>query len=125
MTEKELIRNWNELRAVRVKAQLAPTLFLAVILALGATGHLDKSTPTGLRLFAMGLVLTSGIFSAISILGANRDAQWVIDALKEIKGLSILGENLKKSGTSIFAANIAYIVLPLFNLVVLWIYLYR
>ena len=125
MTEKELIRNWNELRAVRVKAQLAPTLLLAVILALGATGHLDKSTPTGLRLFAMGLVLTSGIFSAISILGANRDAQWVIDALKELKGLSILGENLKKSGPSIFAANIAYIVLPLFNLVVLWIYLYR
>ena len=125
MNEKELIRIWNDLRNSLIRAQLAPTLFLAVILALGATGHLDKTTPGSLRLFAIALVLTSGIFSALSIMGTTRDAQSVIDSLKDVKDLSMLGQKLKASGKSVFAANIAYVLLPLFNFVALGIYLYR
>jgi hypothetical protein len=125
MNEKELIQTWNDLRNSLIKAQLAPTLFLGLILALGTTGHLDKSSPSGLRIFAIGLVLTSGIFSAISILSTNRDAQWVIDSLANTKELSLVGEKLKSSGKTIFAANIAYISLPLFNFFALCFWLYR
>ncbi len=125
MNEKELIQTWTDLRNSLIKAQLAPTAFLAVILALGATGHLNAEMPAKLRLFAMGLVLTSGVFSAISIMGANRDAQWVIDSLKELKGLSPLGEQLKKSGKSVWVANLAYLLLPLFNFYALYSYLYK
>jgi len=125
MDEKELIQTWNELRNSLIKAQLAPTVFLGLILALGATGHLDKSSPSGLRIFAIGLVLTSGIFSAISILTANRDAQWVVDSLAKTKDLSHVGEKVKGSGKTIFVANFAYIVLPLFNFFALWFWLYR
>ena len=125
MNEKELIDIWNDLRDSLIKAQLAPTLFLAVILGFGATGYLDKATPVNLRLLAVALVLTSGIFSALSIMGATRDAQAVVDSLKGVKNLSVLGQKIEASVKSIFAANIAYILLPLCNFLALWIYLYR
>jgi hypothetical protein len=125
MTEKELIRTWNELRAARIKAQLAPTILLAVILALAATGHLNGSSTMTLRLFVMGLVVAGGVFATTSMLAATRDAVWVSDSLAALKDLSVLGKKISKEREMTIVSGVPIAVLTLFNLVVLWIYLFR
>ncbi len=125
MNEKELIRTWNELRAVRVRAQLAPTLLLAVILALGATGHLSNSTDMALRIFTMGLVVAGGVFATTSMLSATRDAVWVSDSLKATKDLSLLGKKISEERPTTVLSGGLIALLTTFNLVVLWIYLFR
>jgi hypothetical protein len=125
MNEKELIRTWNELRAVRVRAQLAPTLLLAVILALGATGHLSNSTDMALRIFTMGLVVAGGVFATTSMLSATRDAVWVSDSLKATKDLSLIGKKISEERPTTVLSGGLIALLTTFNLVVLWIYLFR
>lgn len=124
MNEKELIRTWNELRAVRVRAQLAPTLLLAVILALGATGHLSNSTDMALRIFTMGLVVAGGVFATTSMLSATRDAVWVSDSLKATKDLSLIGKKISEERQTTVLSGGLIALLTTFNLVVLWIYLF-
>ena len=125
MNEKELIRTWNELRALRVRAQLAPTLLLAVILALGATGHLSNSTDMALRIFTMGLVVAGGVFATTSMLSATRDAVWVSDSLKSTKDLSLIGKKISEERQTTVLSGGLIALLTSFNLVVLWIYLFR
>ena len=43
MNENELISIWNQQRAIRVKSQLAPTVLLSAVLALAATGNLNRN----------------------------------------------------------------------------------
>jgi len=125
MNEKELVRTYNELRVQRVKAQLAPTILLAAILALAATGHITNATSMILRTFVMGLVVAGGVFSTTVMLANVRESVWVIDSLAKTKDLSPLGKKLVADrGLTIFSA-FPIAALTLFNLVVLWVYLYR
>jgi hypothetical protein len=125
MTEKELIRTYNELRTQRVKAQLAPTILLAAILALAATREITSTSAMILRTFVMGLVVAGGVFSTTVMLANVRESVWVIDSLAATKDLSPLGKKLVADrGLTIFSA-FPIAVLTLFNLVVLWVYLYR
>ena len=69
MDEKELINIWNQQRVIRVKSQLAPTVLLSAVLALAATGNLNNSTDSTLKLFVIGLVASGGVFSVTAMLG--------------------------------------------------------
>jgi len=125
MTEKELIRTFNELRTQRIKAQLAPTILLAVILALVATGHISDTSPMIMRLFVMGLVIAGGVFSTTTMLATVRDSVWVIDSLAALKDLSPFGRKLvAERGMTVFNA-FPVAILTTFNFVVLWVLLYR
>ena len=123
MNENELISIWNQQRAIRVKSQLAPTLLLSVVLALAATGNLDKYSDSTLKLFVIGLVASGGVFSVTAMVAAIRDSLAVIDSLKALKSLSPLGKSIKKSADQLKALGVLFIAMSGFNFIVLLSYL--
>jgi hypothetical protein len=123
MTENELITIWNQQRAIRVKSQLAPTVLLSAVLALAATGNLNSSSDSTLKLFVIGLVASGGVFSVSAMVAAIRDSLAVIDSLKALKSISPLGKSIKKSADQLKALGVLFIAMSGFNFVVLLSYL--
>jgi hypothetical protein len=123
MNENELIAIWNQQRAIRVKSQLAPTVLLSVVLALAATGNLDKYSDSNLKLFVIGLVASGGVFSVSAMVAAIRDSLAVIDSLKALKSLSPLGKGIKKSADQLKALGVLFIAMSAFNFIILLRYL--
>ena len=123
MNENELIAIWNQQRAIRVKSQLAPTLLLSVVLALAATGNLDKYSDSNLKLFVIGLVASGGVFSVSAMVAAIRDSLAVIDSLKALKSLSPLGKSIKKSADQLKVLGVLFVAMSAFNFIVLLKYL--
>jgi len=123
MNENELITIWNQQRAIRVKSQLAPTVLLSAVLALAATGNLNKSTDSNLKLFVIGLVASGGVFSVSAMVAAIRDSLAVIDSLKALKSLSPLGKSIKNSADSLKALGVLFMAMSAFNFIVLLRYL--
>jgi len=123
MNENELISIWNQQRAIRVKSQLAPTVLLSAVLALAATGNLDKYSNSTLKLFVIGLVASGGVFSVSAMVAAIRDSLAVIDSLKALKSISPLGKSIKKSADQLKALGVLFIAMSGFNFVVLLSYL--
>ena len=123
MNENELVTIWNQQRAVRVKSQLAPTVLLSVVLALAATGNLDKYSDSTLKLFVIGLVASGGVFSVSAMVAAIRDSLAVIDSLKALKSVSPLGKSIKKSADQLKALGVLFIAMSAFNFIVLLNYL--
>jgi hypothetical protein len=123
MNENELIAIWNQQRAIRVKSQLAPTVLLSAVLALAATGNLNKSTDSNLKLFVIGLVASGGVFSVSAMVAAIRDSLAVIDSLKALKSLSPLGKSIQKSADSLKALGVLFMAMSAFNFIVLLRYL--
>ena len=123
MNENELITIWNQQRAIRVKSQLAPTVLLSAVLALVATGNLNKYTDSTLKLFVIGLVASGGVFSVSAMVAAIRDSLAVIDSLKALKSLSPLGKSVKKSADQLKALGVLFMAMSAFNFIVLLSYL--
>ena len=123
MNENELISIWNQQRAIRVKSQLAPTVLLSAVLALAATGNLNSTSDSTLKLFVVGLVASGGVFSVSAMVAAIRDSLSVIDSLKALKSLSPLGKSIKKSADQLKALGVLFIAMSGFNFVVLLSYL--
>ena len=123
MNENELISIWNQQRAIRVKSQLAPTVLLSAVLALAATGNLNSSSDSTLKLFVIGLVASGGVFSVSAMVAAIRDSLSVIDSLKALKSVSPLGKSIKKSADQLKALGVLFVVMSGFNFVVLLSYL--
>jgi hypothetical protein len=123
MNENELISIWNQQRAIRVKSQLAPTVLLSAVLALAATGNLNSTTDSTLKLFVIGLVASGGVFSVSAMVAAIRDSLAVIDSLKALKSISPLGKSIKKSADQLKALGVLFIAMSGFNFVVLLSYL--
>ena len=123
MNENELITIWNQQRAIRVKSQLAPTVLLSAVLALAATGNLNKYTDSTLKLFVIGLVASGGVFSVSAMVAAIKDSLAVIDSLKALKSLSPLGKSVKKSADQLKALGVLFMAMSAFNFIVLLSYL--
>jgi len=123
MNENELITIWNQQRAIRVKSQLAPTVLLSAVLALAATGNLNKYTDSTLKLFVIGLVASGGVFSVSAMVAGIRDSLAVIDSLKALKSLSPLGKSVKKSADQLKALGVLFMAMSAFNFIVLLSYL--
>jgi hypothetical protein len=124
MNENELISIWNQQRAIRVKSQLAPTVLLSAVLALAATGNLNSTSDSTLKLFVIGLVASGGVFSVSAMVAAIRDSLAVIDSLKALKSVSPLGKGIKKSADQLKALGVLFMLMSGFNFVVLLSYLY-
>ena len=123
MNENELITIWNQQRAIRVKSQLAPTVLLSAVLALAATGNLNSTTDSTLKLFVIGLVASGGVFSVSAMVAAIRDSLAVIDSLKALKSVSPLGKSIKKSADQLKALGVLFIAMSAFNFIILLRYL--
>jgi hypothetical protein len=123
MNENELVAIWNQQRAIRVKSQLAPTVLLSAVLALAATGNLNKNSDSNLKLFVIGLVASGGVFSVSAMVAAIRDSLALIDSLKALKSLSPLGKSIKKSADQLKALGVLFMAMSAFNFIVLLRYL--
>ena len=125
MDEKELISVWNLQRGIRVKSQLAPTILLSSVLALIATKNLNSDSDQFLKLFVIGLVASGGVFSVTAMLAAIKEGLSVISALRKVKSLSPLGASIMGAGSSLKIIAGLFVVMSLFNFVILLAYLYR
>jgi len=123
MDEKELINIWNQQRAIRVKSQLAPTVLLSAVLALAATGNLNKNTDLTLKLFVIGLVASGGVFSVTAMLAAIEDSLSVVKALKKLKSVSAVGASIIGSAARLKILGGLFVLMSSFNFVVLLAYL--
>ena len=123
MDEKELINLWNQQRAIRVKSQLAPTVLLSAVLALAATGNLNKNTDSTLKLFVIGLVASGGVFSVTAMLAAIEDSLSVVKALKKLKSVSAVGVSIIGSAARLKILGGLFVLMSSFNFVVLLAYL--
>ena len=123
MNESELVNIWNQQRAIRVKAQLAPTLLLSVVLALAATGNINADTDTTLKLFVFGLVASGGVFSVTAMLAATRDSLAVIDSLKGLKTITPLAKTIQSSAGMLKLIGVLFIIMSTFNVIILLNYL--
>jgi len=93
------------------------------VLALAATGNLNKYTDSTLKLFVIGLVASGGVFSVSAMVAAIRDSLAVIDSLKALKSLSPLGKSVKKSADQLKALGVLFMAMSAFNFIVLLSYL--
>jgi len=125
MNENQLIKIWNDQRSSSTKLQIPPTIFLAVILGLGATGQLTKKSELNLRFFALAVVAAAGIFSVSGILATIRDGMSLIRTLEEIKGLTPLGKNIRNSTTSLTVSGFTIPIFTLLYFVFLSFYLFK
>ena len=125
MDEKELVKAWNEQRALRIKSQLAPTILLSVVLGLAATGHITHQSGSSLKLFVMGLVAAGGVFSVSGMVAAIRDSIAVIDSLKAMTNLTPISSTIVGSVNSLRVTGALFVAMSAFNFVVLWSYLYN
>jgi hypothetical protein len=123
MDEKELLNLWNQQRAIRVKSQLAPTVLLSAVLALAATGNLNKNTDLTLKLFVIGLVASGGVFSVTAMLAAIEDSLSVVKALKKLKSVSAVGASIIGSAARLKILGGLFVLMSSFNFVVLLAYL--
>jgi hypothetical protein len=125
MNENQLIKIWNDQRSASTKLQIPPTIFLAVILGLGSTGHLTNKSELNLRFFALAVVTAVGIFTVSGILATIRDGVSLIRTLEEIKGLTPLGKNIRNSSTSLIFSGFTVSIFALLNFVLLSFYLFK
>ena len=123
--EKDLLPIWNALRSQRVASQLAPTILLAVVLALGTTGKLSYKSPLDIKAFAVGLVAAGGIFSVTAMLASISDSRALTRALREAPDISQLGLAITKKSGYLGFVGFLYVILSMFNMTVLALYLFK
>ena len=123
--EKDLLPIWNAQRSQRIASQLAPTILLAAVLALGATGKLSYKSPLDIKAFAVGLVAAGGIFSVTAMLASVSDSRALTRAMREVSDVSQLGLSISKKSGNLAFVGFLYSVLGLFNMAVLALYLFK
>lgn len=125
MNENQLIKTWNDQRSALIKSQLPQSIVLAVILALGATGHLTNKSDLTLRLFALAIGVAGGVSSLRVIFATLRDGVSLVKSLEEIKGLSPMGKAIRKSSPSLILSRYLFTVFTLLNFTLLGFYLFK
>ena len=125
MREKDLLQIWNGQRSQRISSQLGPTILLAVILILVATGKLNYKSALDIKAFATGLVAAGGVFSLTAMLASIRDSRALTRAIREASDISQLGLSVVKNSGNLFFTGFLYVALSLFNMAVLAIYLFK
>ena len=125
MRETDLLQIWNGQRSQRISSQLGPTILLAVILILVATGKLNYKSALDIKAFATGLVAAGGVFSLTAMLASIRDSRALTRAMREASDISQLGLSVVKNSGNLFFTGFLYVALSLFNMAVLAIYLFK
>ncbi|MEI6294662.1 MAG: hypothetical protein WCO95_01240 [Actinomycetes bacterium] len=123
--EKDLLQIWNGQRSQRITSQLAPTILLAAVLALTTTGKLNYKSPVDLKAFAVGLVAAGGVFSVSGMLASIRDSRALARTMHEVDDISQLGLSVAKNSSNLLALGLFFILLSLFNFVVLCLFLFK
>ena len=123
--EKDLLPIWNAQRSQRIASQLAPTILLAAVLALGAIGKISYKSPLDIKAFAVALVAAGGIFSVTAMLASVSDSRALTRAMREVSDVSQLGLSISKKSGNLAFVGFLYTLLGLFNMAVLALYLFK
>ena len=120
MDEKSLLKQWNQMRAQIIQAQVAPALVLIGVLVLAAIGSFETASD-GAKYLALGVAAATGILATISQYAAVREGEALLLDLKKLDKPSALSQKIADSRglLSLSAIAIVAIDLAIFALVVL------
>lgn len=112
MDEKALLRQWNQMRAQVIQAQVAPALVLIGIFVVAAFGGFtDASMAT--KYLAIGVAAATGILATISQYAAVREGESLIADLKALDKSSNLSKKIGDSRGLLSLSAIAIVALDL------------
>ena len=96
MSEKDLIKLWNEKRSQIITAQIAPALVLIGIFVLAG---FDKfaSANDGAKYLAIGVAAVTGILAIISQYAAVREGESLVADLAKVSSPSLLAKKIAES----------------------------
>ena len=119
MSEKDLIKLWNQMRMQIIVAQLAPSLVLIGVLVLAGFDKFAMASD-GTKYLAIGVAAVTGILAIISQYAAVREGESIVEDLAKISGKSSLGTKISQSRglLSISATAITGFGIAVFALVV-------
>jgi len=120
MDEKSLLKQWNQMRAQIIQAQVAPALVLIGVLVLAAIGSFETASD-GAKYLALGVAAATGVLATISQYAAVREGEALLLDLKKIDKPSALSQKIADSRGLLSLSAIAIVALDLaiFALVVL------
>jgi hypothetical protein len=120
MDEKSLLKQWNQMRAQIIQAQVAPALVLIGVLVLAAIGSFETASD-GAKYLALGVAAATGILATISQYAAVREGEALLLDLKKIDKPSALSQKIADSRGLLSLSAIAIVALDIaiFALVVL------
>jgi hypothetical protein len=119
MDEKSLLKQWNQMRAQIIQAQIAPALVLIAIFVVASYGVFADASD-GAKFLAIGTAAATGILATISQYAAVREGEALLADLKKVSGPSALSKKIADSRglLSLSAIAIVGLDLAIFALVV-------
>ncbi len=112
MDEKALLRQWNQMRAQVIQAQVAPALVLIGIFVVAAFGGFENAS-MGAQYLAIGVAAATGILATISQYAAVREGESLLADLKALDKSSNLSKKIADSRGLLSLSAIAIVALDL------------
>lgn len=110
MNELELIKLWNQKRSQIISAQMGPTVMLGVIIIALSFGALTEA-PTAISYLVIGAIAATGLLATISQYAAIREAEGIVDDLRNVASLSATGTVVKNSGAFLSMTKLVIVAL--------------
>jgi len=119
MDEKSLLKQWNQMRAQIIQAQVAPALVLIAIFVVASYGVFADASD-GAKFLALGTAAATGILATISQYAAIREGEVLLVDLKNVNNPSRLSKKIADSRglLSLSAIAIVGLDIAIFALVV-------
>ena len=96
MSEKDLIKLWNEKRSQIITAQIAPALVLIGIFVLAGFDKFAAAS-AGAKYLAVGVAAVTGILAIISQYAAVREGEALVEDLSKIASKSAVAKKIAES----------------------------
>ena len=96
MDERSLLKQWNQMRAQIIQAQVAPALVLIAIFIMASLGMFTDATD-GAKFLAIGTAAATGILAIISQYAAIREGEALLVDLKRVEKPSNLAKKIADS----------------------------
>ena len=96
MDERSLLKQWNQMRAQIIQAQVAPALVLIAIFIMASLGMFTDATD-GAKFLAIGTAAATGILAIISQYAAVREGEALLIDLKRVEKPSNLAKKIADS----------------------------
>ena len=96
MDERSLLKQWNQMRAQIIQAQVAPALVLIAIFIMASLGMFTDATD-GAKFLAIGTAAATGILAIISQYAAIREGEVLLVDLKNVNNPSRLSKKIADS----------------------------
>lgn len=112
MDEKSLLKQWNQMRAQIIQAQVAPALVLIAIFVVASYGVFADASD-GAKFLALGTAAATGILATISQYAAVREGEALLIDLKKVSNPSALAKKIADSRGLLSLSAIAIVGLDL------------